>query len=262
MPNDLCRFHDAFVSQEGDTTWTIGNSGIRLTVGFDLQHGFGLRELVDGASGHTWRGSDSAEQFRVEWNGATLTGRDARTAEAHAFVEDGAVRLVVALELGNELRATVHYRLMPGTAAIQQWLEIEAHAAGTLYQATPLALGIDHHGSALLRWVRGVQQQGGWRPDAGPYNSFRIAQVVLGQHPLQSGMRSTWDEIPWLVVSRDDHGSGIFAGLQYSGRWQAATSADGATLQIRLGPSGIAPELAAGAHWTSSRAFVGVYTGD
>lgn len=261
MPEELCRLGAAFVTQEqGRPAWTIGNDRISKTVAWEAGCGYSAA-LTNAATGFNWPATDEADEFRITWNGTTLTGKQARGAEGAATADEQAIQLVVDIDLSDTLRIKAYYRCTSSNAVIQQWIEVLAGEDGRLSNTTtPIAAG--HSGPARLHWVRGLQTEGDDH-DGEKYQSFRLQQVELGEQTISSGRRSTILNVPWFVLSGADQGEGIFAGLEYTGRWEAqAGRGGGDALALTISPAGIAIDLAAGEHWSSPAIFVGVFAGD
>ena len=117
---------------------------------------------------------------------------------------------------------------------------------------------------AALQTVSGVQQQGGWRPEAGTYNSFQLQSSALDA-PVRrhSGLRSTWNETPWAALTGRQPG-GILAALEYGGQWEMRAGQSATTDAVTLGfaPDGIQPRVQAGERWVSPAGWIGLFPDD
>jgi alpha-galactosidase len=260
MGEFLARVQTAFVSEDAPTTWTIGNDLVRMTLGWEAGRGWRVANLVHATSGHTWT-SDGA--FALAWNGTRLDGTSARSVKGHAEDDGTSVTLLVTLDLADDLQVLATYRATPQNAVIQSWLQLLPQATGTVEAVQPLQITFDHDGVMTLRRTLGIQSQGHWRPDSGPYTSFMVDERPLDDITVESGPRSTWTEIPWFALGDDVSGEGIFVGLQYSARWSAHFGrGDGSSVTATLDQVGIKAEVTEGQRWTSPKIFVGVYKGD
>lgn len=258
MAEELCRLGAASVQAEAEHRWTIGNDRIARTVEWAPGRGFAAASLTHRGSGHSWAAPEGAE-FQVQWNAATLSGRDARGARGSARADDKAVELVVALDFDGGLQVEAHYRCTPGNAVLQQWIELRADTAGRLASTTML-LDAAHSGPATLRWVHGLGVDGAIS-ETGEYISFRLRETALGAQELVSGTRSTQHHVPWLVLGGAEPGEGLFVGLQYSGQWAARAAHANGALTLALGPTGVAVDLAASERWVGPRSFTGAFSG-
>ncbi len=205
--------------------------------------------------------------FSLDWSGPSTLGplSSAKLLGASA-VEDGThITLAIRLDLAP-LTITVNIRCHDNLAVLQQWLDIETIEPGTLRSAVPCVLTVATSVVPTLSTVAGVQQQGGWRPESGEYRSFRLEERPVTEPYLgESGIRSTWDETAWFAIAEvTGAGTGIFSGLEYSGRWRldASYSDESGSVQAALAPVGNDPDLVPGTVWTSPVTFFGSFTGD
>jgi alpha-galactosidase len=275
--------------------------GLFLAQLADRTHGFTWQPALDAAP-------HAGGEFTLTWREVTLSGRQAVTlrgvrasteqlpgdaAGPGDSREPGAAHgrapnsVTLAFDLGLSapnpddghapdvtLDVTLHYRAHAATGVIEQWLTVTPQAAGTLHHATPLTLSLHDLRTPTVHWVRGIQNHGHYTPAEGLYPAYRLVHVPLTAETgvvLESGLRSTWHELPWLALDSSPdagHGAtggpGIFGGLLYSGRWSAQARAypQGAGVELALATTGYAVPLAAGAAWQSPAGFLGAYHGD
>ncbi|MBA2468800.1 MAG: alpha-galactosidase [Chloroflexia bacterium] len=181
-------------------------------------------------------------------------------------MEGSAVRLEIMLQHADGLTITLQLECHEGQAIIRQWLEVTPAATVTVDRVEPARLSVVGQDLTVAHTVSGVQRQGGWRPDNGAYRSFRVEHQSL-ESPVrrESGLRSTWDEMPWLTLIGDDASTGgLLLALEYGGRWvlDASRGDAGESVVAGFAPAGIAPEVEAGETWTSPSAWIGVFPGD
>jgi len=275
MTQTLARSGSAYVSADaGSSQWTIGNERIGKTLAWQEGAGLVLTALEHRASGHTWRpdltASDLADgEFVLHWNDAPLSARQATALHgAHAEAGHASVTLRIDLVVAQALEISLFYRLHADAAVIEQWLEVTPRRAGALSRVAPITISADALRAPVLHWARGLQGHGAGMPDAGPYPAFQIRHEALGAVAVESGLRSTWHEIAWFALDHNianDYNvanEGLFVGLLYSGRWSAHAQALASGVTLDVFTEGYATPLAAGEHWTSPAAFVGLYHGD
>ena len=258
----------ATVVQAGSAQWRIGDSQISKTLRWEAGAGCWLVALEDRLAGQVWCPDLHADgwaggEFCLLWDGAALSARQATALYGvRAWAEAGAVLLQIDLGLAGGLDASLCYRLVGGTAAIEQWVDVLPRRAGTLSRVAPLTVSAASLATPTLHWLRGLQNHGAGMPDSGPYPAFQLRHEPLGQVQLHSGLRSTWHEIAWFALDSGTAAAGLFAGLLYSGRWSATAASLGCGAALQLYSEGYVLSLAAGARWCSPAALVGVYFGD
>jgi alpha-galactosidase len=211
--------------------------------------------------------------------------------DVHATVDQEAQTATLAFDLrleapGTRLDVTLHCKAASANGVIEQWLTVSPLHAGTISRVAPLSISAGGLPEPVANWVRGIQNHGHYMPRSGPYPAYQLRHAALGPGEvlhLESGLRSTWHELPWLALDGNPDGlatggqpgsEGFFAGLLYSGRWSAEVDAAGAApgtampgetaacITLTLTTEGYATPLAAGVPWRSPSAFCGVYAGD
>jgi alpha-galactosidase len=276
----------AFVSAErGARRWTIGNAVIAKTLAFTEGRGLHLAALEQRATGHVWQPDLGASEhaggeFLLAWNDVLFSGRSARGLEDVRAESDPAAETVTLrfnLDLGEQLGVALHYRVRSATGAIEQWLTVTPSAGGVVSRVAPVTAALLMERDPVLHWARGIQNHGHYMPRSGPYPAYEIRHETLAAGApihLESGLRSTWHELPWLALDGNPHAlapagatgaEGLFLGLHYSGRWSAEVArldAAGRGAAAALVTLGYATPLAAGDTWQSPGGFLGVYCGD
>jgi alpha-galactosidase len=259
-PKELVRSDDiAVVADPGGLRWKIGNGKIEKSLVFSDEHGLQTEEIRRGKL-LGWAGREGNE-IGLRWNGASIAPSDQGLIGVDTEVDDSSATLIITLQIADALKVKVHLRCWIGLAVIEQWLVLEALQGGVASDAQPLRFGLDLGETPVLQWISGVQRQGGYKPESGEYRSFRLERKALGEATIESGLRSTWDESPWMALSAGSEG-GIFAGLRYSGRWRADARLHQRATLLDLAPAGIAKALEPGDIWQSPALFFGVYEGD
>ena len=274
---------------DGQTTiWDIETDLIRLRLRWSPDLGLHLDHLKS-TNGAQLDGMSNSPVFALSWSGPSTLGplTSAKLIGCSSAANGTHITLSIHLELAP-LIITVNIRCHDNLAVVQQWLDIQTTEAGTLRNSAPCVLTVASAIVPTLSTVAGVQQQGGWRPDSGEYRSFRLEERLLSEpYTGESGIRSTWDETAWYAMANlaahpaspssssrserkgsgefgSDSDTGIFSGLEYSGRWRLDATYDNASEAVRatLSPVGNDPDLVPGVTWTSPIAFLGAFTGD
>lgn len=264
----------AFVIAEADgATWSIGNEQICKTITWQDGtwrdgEGFYRAVLEHRPTGRRWEAAQfddnaTGDEFVLNWNEAVFSARHATALRAvRAQASDSSVTLAFELRLRDELDVTLYQRVHVGVAVLEQWLEITPLRAGMLSRVAALTLNLAELDAPMMHWVRGLQNHGAGMPEKGPYPAYRLRSEPLGAVRLHSGLRSTWHEIPWLVLQGAAGGEGLFIGLRYSGRWSAAARSVKRGAALELVSEGYATPLAPGVQWTSPISFLGLFCGD
>ncbi len=168
-----------------------------------------------------------------------------------------AVQLTVTLR-ASTLRAVYQALVYPGTAILQQWLEVENLTAEPVTALVrPLSMAIGGEGTFTHSWLVG----GNSKPDQGLLHRATVGptyhQAVAGQ--------ATREYVPWLALQRDcTAADGWFAALEYLGPWRLSVDREAAG---PLAVSAQAPDLeylslAPGERHRLPAATVGVFCGD
>ena len=262
---ELARSGDVVAVAIDETSWSIGNDAIEYALTWTAENGLrmGRFGLVDGPA---WNGAAGGNVWAFTWNGQTVRsgGASQELLGAKTRSDERSVTLQIRHRVAGFLVVTVNVRCYRGLSVVEQWLEIEPERSGLCADVVPLRLDLEVPGPATLHTVSGVQQQGGWQADIGEYRSFRLETSLLGTERRESGLRSTWQETPWLAVSGAGGPGGFFAGLLYSGQWHLSAESDASNTGVvaEVAPAGLAVALPAGVRWESPVVFAGAYAGD
>ncbi len=245
------------------TRWTIGNDHIYVELGW--RAGGLLRLLSTGTSDGTTRWDGGSRPLIDLVIDGLPPIADWPVVDSAAEEDGAASRLRTTLGAPDGTRATVVVECRAGQEFFRQWVEIDTTIPHVLRTATPLHLNVASAEPVDLFTVAGVQQQGGWQPDAeGPYRSFRLESRQLdGSFAHESGPRSTWTETPWAVLApASGQDRGLLLALDYGGQWELHAGATGAEAAMSLTPVGITPALQPRSIWRSASAFWGPFAGD
>lgn len=248
----------AFVSRDAKgESWTVGNEGVALTLGFDSRGDLHVLALKDGAATRpslVSAGPDAVvalngEQYTV---GTKSHGFTLATSRATELAKG--VRLDLIFDLRDpHARVTRSYVCYLGAAVIESWTTIEASdkalTAGDLnvWQiATP---------RGAVRWQTGLQATA----DDGGSFTIKHRTLASGERlALGAADRASERVVPVFALELGDRE--LFAGLMWSGGWTAWIDAIDDTLQTSIGLSGFASELSAGSELESPHGFIGVST--
>ncbi len=268
MEQALATCGSAFVIFDAERSrWSMGNDAICKTVEWRDGVGLVLAGLENRTSGYHWRPALQANElaggeFSLCWNDTPLSARQATALlGVHTQADAASVTLGISLRVADALNVSVFYRIRPGLAVIEQWLELTPLQTGEVSHVAPLTMSVAALAPPVLHWARGLQGHGAGMPATGPYPAFRICHEPLGQVRLESGLRSTWQEIAWFALDDNTGGDGLFVGLLYSGRWSAHGQAVDSAVTLNVFSDSYATPLTAGQHWRSPGAFFGVYRG-
>ncbi len=242
----------------------IGNDRISITLmgGSDQPLQFGDVAL----EGRQWHADRTLALFHLRTsNGQEIGAESFRIGARRAWMDASAARLDIELQ-GDPGVVVVHFECHERQAMIRQWLEIVPSAALVIQRVEPFRLAVGHPALTTSHTVSGVQRQGGWRPDQGPYRSFRLEHQLLepAAH-RESGVRSTWDETPWVALTGDDATTGgILMALEYGGQWEfnATRDEDPPGTIAAFAPVGIVPDVSPGERWISPPVWIGAFPGN
>ncbi len=253
----------------GFTRWTIGNADLTCTLGWldDRVLQFETIERTDNL-GVVVRSSREVFAITIDdlhrLTAESMTVSGVETASGDEWVQ-------LRVHLASEGHGSIAFvlELRERHPVLRQWLEYAADGAVTITRCDPWLLTFADPGSMLLKTVAGVQQQGGWAPESGVYRSFRIEERDPAEGTvIQSGLRSTWDECPWVaVVPRDGSGGlpgGALVAFDYGGQWElsATPEQEGGSFTLGFAACVHQPSLSEGAGWTSPATWVSAFPDD
>ncbi|HEV2073833.1 MAG TPA: glycoside hydrolase family 36 protein [Thermomicrobiales bacterium] len=252
-------------ARSGTHEWHIGNTRISMTLTADP--GNPLRLVRITLDDHRqWHASGTESLFRLATIGDQPVASDVfRPGPSRVWTEAGAVRLAIELQ-GDESTVAAHFQCHEDQSVIRQWLEIVPTTPLAIGRVEPFRLAIHSPELTTVHTISGVQRQGGWRADQGAYRSFMLEHQAL-EAPVHraSGIRSTWDDTPWMVLTGDDAATGgILMALEYGGQWEfKATRDEGSPGTIAaFAPVGTVPDVSPGERWISPSVWIGAFPGD
>ena len=247
---------DAFVDADAATNaWTIGNDSIRYVIAFGRQGTISSVSLSVGGEGRSLtagNGSDTVVTIgdAVLPLGApdspfTLDGIAA--AEGSHFVSLS-IRFRAA---AHGVRATRHYIVYPGAAAIELWTDLEtADMSPRLFRdLNAIQLTLPAGDLEVVTGLDTPAEEGG---------SF-----TRRRHSLQSGARMSLgsptlsSETAMPLITVDAGAYRVFSGLVWSGAWLGSLERQGETLAVSLGLPPMSAEARFGQHVEGPHAFVG-----
>lgn len=274
VTQELARSGSVVATEErrgGTTRWEIANDKLRYALewrdGRMTFAGIATADgtvAFDGASGGAARAAQPLISLRLSGLSDTSL-HDLKLDRTSAEIRDGAVQVSIHLE-SAELALSVNILSHPGQAIVEQWVEIGSSRSATLTHASPLVLALAIQGETTVHTVAGVQRQGGWQPESGPYRSFRFEERVLNRPwRIESGLRSTWDEMPWAAFT--DKGAtsgGVLLAFEYGGRWalNARPEDDGTAFSASFAAVGIESTLEPDETFRSPSAWLGIFPSD
>ena len=269
--NELARSGPVVATQEStkdETRWTVANERLRYSLAWrDGVLSLAGIETADGEVSFNGAGQRVVELRLLDDAASALDGME--LDHAGAIMQGSAVQLTVHLQ-SDDLAVSVNVLGHPAQAIVEQWVEVTSTSPARLMRVSPLVLNLRAEGNTSVHTVSGVQRQGGWQPESGPYRSFRLEERVLDRPwRIESGLRSTWDEVPWAAFTNESEASsgdvgGVLLALEYGGRWAltARPEEDGDSFSARFVPVGIEPELIPGEKFRSPSAWIGIFPSD
>jgi alpha-galactosidase len=259
-PERLASLDDAFV--DGDAAsgrWTIGTA--RLELELSVTPAGDLR--VDGLR---WPGGPNMARVTDADGLVSADGRSGplgsgasgfRATTVDAAAGDGFVEALVRFrqERGS-LAATRHYRVRPGTAALEVWTELTAATTdgGTVQDLNAFALTVP---DGTVHWVGGLDVGA----EAGGPFTRRARDLVPGESlTLGSRVVSSTETVPWIAVAGGD--GTFFATLAWSGTWSAFVERRDEGTGVRMWLPDMSVRVDAATPAEGPHAWIGVVPGD
>lgn len=223
---------DAYIRYEAATrTWLVGNDQIerRLRV---ADNRLSLVSLLNKRSGREWAPPDgTSPEFQVQLAdpNRTVSGAGPLNYLGHrlALHPRGGPQLELIFDEPTPgLRLHQFYRVAPGTAAIEQWVEAEnrGRAMATLAGCVSLRSRLAPQNGRLLAHSvnRGVLESWGLGLRHDTVDPGATLTLFSGEHN-HDGTNRYWEAIvPWLVVEDPAKGEGLFTGCAWTGWCQLA----------------------------------------
>jgi len=253
----LAGVDDAFV--DGDTAsgrWTVGTGRIELALTVTRAGDVRLEGL-------RWPGGPNMSRVNDADGLATADGRSGplgsgasgfRATTVEAATGDGFVEALVHFQQERgALSATRHYRVRPGSAAVEVWTEFTANGSdgGTVQDLNAFLVTVP---DGTVHWVTGLG--GGGEPF-----SRQTRDLVPGESlTIGSQVVSSNDNVPWFAVAAGE--GTFFATLGWSGTWSAFLERRDEGLAVRMWLPGMSARVEGATTVEGPHAWIGLVPGD
>ncbi|MGB3329587.1 MAG: alpha-galactosidase [Thermomicrobiales bacterium] len=250
----------AFARQDSPDRWSIGTERVRIDLAAPGGHDLHIAGIASGTGHRDWTLAPTPLLALTSGDADAFPGL--RVSGTAASIEDDVARMAITLTAADGSTVVVRLEAIGGQAIVHTQLEITPANETTLTGIAPLRIGAPLDTLTTLSTVSGVQRQGGWQPEEGPYRSFRLEERPLAEpQRIYSGERSTWSEMPWAALTGDGP-SGILLAIEYGAQWDLVSAPEGTASTIGYGPVGLMPAIAAGETWCAPPAWIGAFDGD
>ena len=240
-----------------------------------------LSSLANKVNGRQYVSDSSpGDEFRIEVDGKTLTGMgggwSSRGGET-SVLSQGEIQLTVHLQNGS-MRVDRFYIIYPGTSVIRQWTVFQNVSSRALAISNPYFLAArlrpERTSALTLYYMTGGGSFTGSQmlkevPLSADYvRSFDTADKdeVIPLEGVKFGGGLPWGSgayMPWFCIADAKAGDGMFAGLDYYGRWAAEIgNHHGASGYLGFRVGGYNKDLEPGEAIQTPMAFMGVFQGD
>jgi alpha-galactosidase len=263
-PLQIDRSHDgAFVSASQDEqTWSIGNSGIRVTLRLAESGDFVLDSVVNPVTGRRLTSAAGADSVVTVNGSATPLGSRSNgwTLEQVASAEvDNGAQLRFTFRLARPALTVVRsYACYRDAPVVETWNTYRAEGpAVTVSNPNPWQLVIP---------ATAVHYSFGLRGDAAGLandSAFTLQTASLEENPsvrLTELNRSTESFLPMLAA--DLPGDEFFGGLLWSGSWQIDVQRTGGGARVTVGLPRVDTSVSSARPFEAPRGFFGVVPGD
>lgn len=250
---------NAFARQDDAFQWSIGTSRIHLDLAWGEETGLHIAAIA--SANHRWALTPTP-LVSLHGDAEGFAGLTVTDNEMH--IEGDATQLAISLMATDGSTVVVRFEALGEQAFIHTSLTITPATETILTGISPLRIGAPHDAFTTLSTVSGVQRQGGWQPESGPYRSFRLEERPLhDQQQISSGERSTWSEMPWAALTGESPSSGgIVLAFEYGAQWELVSEPVDHEATIGYRTVGLAPTIAAGETWSAPPAWIGAFDGD
>jgi alpha-galactosidase len=247
---------DAFVDADAAANaWTIGNDSIRYVIAFGRQGTISGVSLTIGGEGRAVNVATSADTSLIIGNEVLPLG-----APDSAFVLDGAAAAegshFVSLSIRFKaaaygVRATRHYIVYPGAAAVELWTDLESAdtSARSFRDLNAVHLTLP---AGDIEYVTGLNAP---VEEGGSFARRRHRLQADERLTLGSSTLSSETTLPLITVDTGAHR--VFTGLVWSGAWQASLERHDETLAVSFGLPSMSAEARLGQPVEGPHAFVG-----
>jgi alpha-galactosidase len=219
------------IEHEGGEVWTIGSSGIWLTLALDDRDGL---RVVDLQSPYTGRWNvGSAAEAPVRLGGWLLSPGTRSLAFESALASEyrGGVRLELSFVSANPpAKVTRSYACYPYSPVIEAWTIYEPLGDRPLDVSEMITYDLTVQ-PGTVRWMSGLETP---IEEGGPFTLQSQDLQPGASLTLGSARRSTERMLPWFMIDADI--DAFFGGLMWSGTWQAVLRRTADGMRVTLGP--------------------------
>lgn len=249
---------NTFARQDGPGRWSIGTERVRIDLA--ATDGYDLHIAAIASPDRAWTLAPTPLIALTAGDADAFAGL--RETESAASIEDDVARMAITLTAEDGSTVVVRLEALEGQAIVHTQVEITPAREMTLTGIAPLRIGMPLNALSTLSTVSGVQRQGGWQPEDGPYRSFRLEErPLIEPQRVFSGERSTWSEMPWAALTGEGEG-GILLAIEYGAQWELVSEPVGEAAVTGYRPVGLEPTIRAGTTWIAPPAWIGAFDGD
>jgi alpha-galactosidase len=248
----LIEVDGAFVSQEG-SSWTIGNHGVRYTLGRD-GNTVGVRAIADPLGDRDWHRSDGPDST-VTLNGQRVDIGSSLTQFLDATVSEhwGGVQLNMRYRVALAgLEVTRSYVVYPGSPVIETWssYQVTGTRSVTLSEFAGYRLQVEN---GRLRWITGLHTED---DKGGPFTANEDDLDDGQTFGLGSGGRASENNVPWFSVKSGD--AQFFGAMLWAGSWSLKLKRQGDNLDVQLGLPAFTTSIDPGGTLEAPHAIFGI----
>lgn len=252
---------DAYVSHDADANrWSVGNSTIGFTVGFDPTGVFRVIELREPRS-EPLAMAAAPDAF------VTLAGRQmplGASASGFTLEKFDAVEVVNGVRLDltftlrePRLRVTRSYACYRRAPVIETWMTFET--LGNSVTLEGLNVWQVTVPNAPLRTITGLLGDDATNQNPNQVRQFTIERRELppnGRLTLDTVNRSSDETIPWIVA--EGSSGTFFGGLIWSGSWTLSAERAGDSIRMTLGLPDVFTTVGSGQRLEAPHGFFGL----
>lgn len=222
---------DAYVTYDADAeSWTIGTSGISLTVALDPRVGLKVTSVSSPYTGE-WGAADAPDTQITLGSQRMILGSRSLVFEAADTTEyRGGVRLDLSfLSSSPPAKVTRSYVCYPQSPIVETWTTFEPAGSRRLEVADLNAFELTVH-PGVVRWVSGIETPA---EEGGPFTVTSRDLKPGASLTLGSATRSTRNALPWLLIDAGE--DKFFGGIAWSGSWQARVARSESDMRVTFG---------------------------
>lgn len=250
--------------------FALGTDQVELRIARLPAGGWGIVGLTDRLRGREWLADDQpSDPFRLAYQEAGLVLADdsfqLRGVETTPPTSRNGRQLTLTLERpADQLWLRLSYAVYSGTSVFETWYELEnlGETPLTVDRLDNLRLYLAPPGAGqelVLHWVnRGDLSPQGLAKQASPLTSGSVRVLRSTAESGENGAVASW-----LALENPTAQAGLFAGWEWSGRYEARIGQidDRLALQTGIDPLTFTHALAPGAKLMAPRLFIGLFGG-